>query len=113
MRSVKSSARAPANASSADKFTSSSVSSPAATASKFSRLALSMEVVPLRELVLAVMGFVAFVSFRKSSRGSNQSGSMPSTEGMGLRRPTELAFDDARCRKSGDNWKPLRWCGCR
>lgn len=28
---------------------------------------------------------------------------------IGLSRPHELAFDDARCRKSGDSWKPLLW----
>lgn len=124
VRSVKSSDRALANASRAHKFAASNVSSPAATASKFSRLMLSICVALLRELVLAVIGFVALLlwllialllvvgSFTavaiKSSRGSNQSGSMPSTDGMGLRRPTELALEDARCRKSGDNWKPLQ-----
>lgn len=124
MRSDRSSANAPASASNAHKLAASSVSSPATTASRFSRLMLSICVALLRDVVLALMGLDALVvavewlllvllvsSFRdlamNSSRGSNQSGSMPNTDGMGLNRPTELAFEDARCRKSGDNWKPL------
>ena len=128
MRNVRSSANAPARASSADRLAASRVSSPAATASRFSRFTFSICVVALHsEPVLALMGFelelavwVALLPVEdvpsvlravaiKSSRGSNQSGSMPSTEGMGLSRPTELAFEEARCRKSGDNWKPLRF----
>lgn len=27
-------------------------------------------------------------------------------DGIGLSRPQELALDEARCRKSGDNWNP-------
>lgn len=38
-----------------------------------------------------------------------QSGSTPKIEGIGLSLPTELAFELARCLKSGDSWKePLR-----
>lgn len=38
-----------------------------------------------------------------------QLGSKSTTDGIGLNRPTELAFDEALCRKSGDNWKPVLW----
>lgn len=31
------------------------------------------------------------------------------SDGIGLRRPTELAFELARWRKSGDNWKFPLW----
>lgn len=30
---------------------------------------------------------------------------MPTIDWIGLKRPQELAFDEARCRKSGDSWK--------
>lgn len=34
-------------------------------------------------------------------------GSKSTTDGIGLSRPTELAFDEALCRKSGDSWNPV------
>ena len=37
--------------------------------------------------------------------GYLQSSSTPMA-GIGLKRPVELAFDDALCRKSGESWNP-------